>query len=421
MNDRHRNLKTIDRILVVIDPDEELPGQPGRTNLLQRAARLARASDAKLELFFPCHDPSLDLKLFANREEVNREKERFANQMATGLAELALSLKSQNLDVEHEVRWDHPPADAILRKIDDCKPDLVIKHTRSPHYVLGLSQNTDWELIRSAPCHVWFVKEQEWTGGPVMTAIGNNVGDEKIIDESDRQVFRVGNSIAEFLGVENLAVHCFQVPNMNAYATYSPSIAGVVATRTPVDAWQDLAELHGKAIDRFAEEFDIDPRSISLMKGDPASELPDQARKAGAGLLVMGARKLGRLERALSPVAAEPVLAEAPCDMLFVREPVETEVPEAQSTQITASPDINLEMAIMYPEKAFKTPLAVAQADQLSKELRERLLEIWEMDAEAKLREEDEGGPVGDSQAGVLKEIQAARRELMGTHERKAG
>ena len=142
--------------------------------------------------------------------------------------------------------------------------------------------------------------------------------------------------------------------------------------------------------------------------------------EAHLGLLVMGARKLGRLERALSPVAAEPVLAEAPCDMLFVREPGDVTVPEAKSFQATATPDINLEMAIMYPEKAFKTPLAVVRSDQLSKELRGRLLEIWEMDVEAKLREEDEGGPVRASQAGVLKEIQGARRELASIQERKA-
>lgn len=420
MNMLRQNHVNIDRILVVVDPDEEFPGQPGQTSLIDRAVTVAQAAGAELELFFPCHDPSLELKLFANREEISREKEQTANRLATGLAELALDLKTEGLDISHEVRWDYPPSDAILRKIADSGPDLVMKHTRSPNYVLGLSQNTDWELIRNAPAHIWFVKERDQADGPVVTAIGNNAEDEDIIGESDENVFRVGNFFAECLEANNIPVHCFQVPNVHAYATYAPDISGVMAAATQSDPWQDLAKLHGDAIARFAERFDIDPSGITLLKGEPARELPEQAQKFGAGLLVMGARNLGRWERALNPVAAEPVLAEAPCDLLFVKKPGEMAAPRADATPVTATPDVNLEMAVIYPDKAFKTPQVLARSDQLSRELRLRLLEIWEMDARAQMRAEEEGGPISASQAGVLKEIQAAYRELANTQDRKA-
>jgi len=419
MNTGQSNPVTIDRILVVIDPDK-LAVRPSHSSLMKRAEALARKAGAKLELFSACHDPSLELKLFASREEVSREKQRVANEVATGVAELALELQSKNLDVSHEVRWDHPPADAILRKIADSGADLVLKNTRSPNYVLGLSQNTDWELIRNAPVHIWFVKEQEQTDGPVLTAIGNNTADGDIIGELDHRIFRVGNFAADCLETRNLPVHCFQVPNVHAYATYAPSLAGAMTAAPQGDAWQDLAELHGNAIARFAEHFGIDPTDITLLKGEPARELPSKARAVDAGLLVMGARNLGRWERALNPVAAEPVLAEAPCDLLFIKETNELSAPRAASPPQTAHPDVNLEMAIIYPEKAFKTPLAVARADHLSQELRSRLLDIWAMDVKAQLRAENEGGPVRSTQAGVLKEIQSARRELAAIQDRKA-
>lgn len=420
MNTGQPNPVTIDKVLVVIDPDE-LAVKPSVPSLIERAEAVARSTDATLELFSACHDPSLELKLFATREEVSEEKERIANQVATGVAELALDLQSRNFDVAHEVRWDHPPADAILRKIADSGADLVMTNTRSPNYFFGLSQNTDWELIRNAPVHIWFVKEREQADGPVLTAIGSNAADSDIIGDLDHLVFRMGTLAANCLETRNLPVHCFQVPNVHAYATYAPSMAGAMTAAMQPNAWQDLAQLHGEAIDRFAEHFGIDPTEITLLKGEPARELPSQAMAVNAGLLVMGARNLGRWERALNPVAAEPVLAEAPCDLLFVKESSEFSTPRSASPPPKVNPEVDLEMAIVYPEKAFKTPLAIAHADQLSRELRSRLLEIWEVDAKAQLRAENEGGPVHSTQAGVLKEIQSARRELAAMQERKAG
>jgi hypothetical protein len=69
-------------------------------------------------------------------------------------------------------------------------------------------------------------------------------------------------------------------------------------------------------------------------------------------------------------------------------------------------------MAVVHPEKTFKSPFAVVEADRLPGELRHRILDIWESDIVAQLQEEDEGGPVRNTQAGVLKEIDAARREI---------
>jgi universal stress protein E len=421
MSKNEHRQESINRILVVVDPGGVLPTRPEQSALLRRATQIARASGACVELFYPCYDPSLELSLFASREEVSREKERVANRAATQLAELALGMTGNGFEVEHEVRWDHPVGDAVLRKIDDCEPDLVMKRSRGPSFIVGLSQNTDWELIRNAPAHIWFVRDEEELTGTVLTAVGGTAVDEGIINEPDYRVFRLGNLVASCLGAENRAVHCYQVPRVDAYATYAPFISGASNVVAQTQPWQDLAELHGEAISRFAEQFDLDAEQIILSRGEPGGALPKQAKAHDAGLLVMGARNLSRWERVLSPVAAEPVLAETPCDLLIIKEPEAVEIPQAERQPRTGEPDIDVEMAVVHPEKAFRTPLAVAQADHLTGELRQRILDVWELDIEAQLREEDEGGPVRPTDAGVLKEIATARREIGESLTRRAG
>jgi hypothetical protein len=76
-------------------------------------------------------------------------------------------------------------------------------------------------------------------------------------------------------------------------------------------------------------------------------------------------------------------------------------------------------MAITHPEKAFRTPRAVVEAGQLTRAMRRRILDAWERDIQAQQSEEDEGGPVRPTQAGVLKEISSAKDALARAAQRE--
>lgn len=419
MNHAQKSNLSIQRILVVVDLDQARNTLPSDSRLLQRASQLAQASGAELELFYPYHDPSLELGLFANREEVNLEKERIANRAATRLAEMALQLKSDGVSVSHEARWDHPPADAILRKIADSRADLVMKQTQAPDYVLGLADHSDWELIRNSPAHLWFVKEGTTLTGTVLTAVGGTAWEDGIMTPADYEIFKVGNSVADSLNAQNRPIHCYQVPRVEAYAGYEPMFAGMATISRP--DWDDVAKLHGQAIDDFAEHFGINHDQVLLSKGHPAEVLPEMARELSAGLLVMGARDLGRWHRVFNPVIAEPVLSDTPCDVLYVKESDNAEIPEATEKPTRGEPEVDLEMAITNPENVFKTPQAVVDSSQLSWNLRERILELWDRDVRARLTMEDEGGSVMSSPAGLLKEIKNAKKALAQKDSHRAG
>jgi hypothetical protein len=79
---------------------------------------------------------------------------------------------------------------------------------------------------------------------------------------------------------------------------------------------------------------------------------------------------------------------------------------------MSGEPAYDLERAIVDPACAFATPRALVQADDLSVALRSRLLEVWAQDVKAQMAEEDEGGPVLDTSAHLLEEIELARIQL---------
>lgn len=413
MNRSHMSKSAIDRVLVVIDPDQMMLDQPVQSDLLQCALDLAQATGCELELFSAYHDPSFEMSLFANQETVNHEKDRVTSSAATKLGEIALELKQRGAAVSYEVRWDHPYTDALLRKISEASPDLVMKQSSGPSYVLGLTDNPDWELIRKSPSHIWFVKQGAPKIETVLTAVGDTNVEEGIISESDYRIFEIGNLLANSIGARNVPIHSYQVPKLHAYAAYEPMLVATSPAASQLNTWDEIAHIHGQAIRKFARHFDIDVKQVQIAKGHPAEVIPKAAKSLNAGLVVMGARNIGRWERLLSSVAAEPVLSSVPCDIVFVKEVGGLKAPVAAEQPRRGVPSVDIESAILEPDQAFESPQSVVEADDLSTGLKWRILDAWELDVNRQLTVEDEGGPVQDAPAGILMKINRAKESLV--------
>jgi hypothetical protein len=126
----------------------------------------------------------------------------------------------------------------------------------------------------------------------------------------------------------------------------------------------------------------------------------------------MGARSLSRWQRVFGAVTAEPVLARTPCDVLFVKNVAAASTPVAVDAPVQGAPSIDVVRASIDPAAVFESPRAVAAADDLSMGLRWRILQAWELDINAQLVEEGEGGPVRPVGIGVLDEINRAKEIL---------
>jgi len=127
----------------------------------------------------------------------------------------------------------------------------------------------------------------------------------------------------------------------------------------------------------------------------------------------MGARNLGRWERAFGAVTAEPVLDRTPCDVLFVKQAEDSIAAAATaSAPRRGRPVIDLERAVLDPRRTFGSPQAIVATDELSVAMRRRLLRVWAQDVRAALNETNEGGPPLDVDASLLGEIDAALAAL---------
>jgi nucleotide-binding universal stress UspA family protein len=152
-------MSSVRRILVAVkNPAARSPV------LVTKAAQLAKASGAELELFH-----ALDLPVFvellpstrsaAAYEETSRQKA-----LAT-LERVAGRLRSRGLRVTARVELDFPPAEAIVRRATAIRADLIVagrhsgKHTMA--WILGL---TDWaeRVLDRLNCDVLIVKPKRF-------------------------------------------------------------------------------------------------------------------------------------------------------------------------------------------------------------------------------------------------------------------
>ena len=402
----------INSVLVVLSPDLTRCERPMDSVLLGRAASLAKARGCRLQLFHVCHDSKLDAGLLADDERQVRERKRLLDREATRLAELAARLGEEQIDVNYEVRWDHPRTDAILRKIADAGPDLVMKQAREHRYLFGIKTNTDWELGRRSPADVWLVNDRIRGIDRILAAIGNDFGNPAdITSPADYDLLRTAKSVANCLRAEIFPVNAYQLP------TPPQLLAGIGATSVaPTSMQQALREQtlrqHSGAVRAVASYFDIDRDNVRIREGQPNVVIPQVARSIEADMIAMGAKTIGRLERLVSSLTFEPVMAGTDCDILIVRDDDPSQLPDAEPAPLRGKPKYDVKQALTWPRSVFDSPAQVARQTAISRELRDRILRAWEYDIRAEMLAESEGGTVKDIDAGALDEIEAAKAHL---------
>jgi universal stress protein E len=407
----------LERILVVIDADQLESEKLTESMLVSRAVAFAKSVGAQVELFHACHDATFEQKLFFSDASVLSERANIADRYATRVSELILGTGLAGVPIDGEVRWDSPEVDAILRRIAEYKPDIVMLRASSHDYVVGLVSHKEWELIRQSPVPVWFVSDDIAGISKIVAAIGTASNNDNIISASDYGVFRVADAVAKAFNAESFPVHAFEVPpGISAYAAYGPIIgpAGPPAPQVVEEqaaASRRIAEEHGEQLRSFAEFFNIDPNRVQIAQGDPAEVIAEAAESLGADVILMGSRNLNRWQRAYKHVTAEPVLASTNCDVVFTKTREDVDVPKAEEHPIPGKPTLDVEAAITKPETIFESPAAVAEETAISSELQLHILDAWEQDVRAKLVMQDEGGEPKPVDCDILEQIQNAKKQ----------
>jgi universal stress protein E len=399
----------IKKVLVVLSPDLIRPDKPMESALIRRAVSFAKITGCELDLFHVCYDARLDYGLFTSDKELNGERARLTDKDATRLAEMAARLKNECVKVRYEVRWDCPRSDAILRKIGQSRPDLVMKQAREHSYFLGMTTNSDWELARRSPVHIWLVNDDIDDINRIVAAVGNRFGDPAdITTATDYNLLRAAGLFGDAFKAEIYPVNAYQIPATPAL------VAG--AAVAPTDMHQEtrgeVVRQHNSAVKALAEHFNIPSENVHICEGQPNKVIPDITKAVKADMIVMGAKNIGRLERLVNSVTVEPVMSETSCDILIIRDSDLASVPDAASSPSYGIPKYDLEHAIIDPEDTFESPQQVANVTELSIEFRKRILQAWEHDLRAEMEVENEGGAVRDIDVNALDEIISAKALL---------
>ena len=273
---------------------------------LTKAAALARATGATLELFCALSEPG-PVGSPQRAATLERARER--------LARLAHSPLLRGCRTVSCVEWDRPPHEAIVRRVQKVRADLVIATTHAhPAGSRLWLRHTDWELIRHCPCPVLLVKSVRPYSRPAVLVALDPFHVHAKPTQLDQQLLAAARSFAATL---RGSVHAF-----HAYMPLIPSVQGPMGE--PV-MWEspEVEEVHGEQVAReFAREAEragIPPARRHLLLGDVPSALAATVRRTRAGLVVMGAVSRSALRRLLIGNTAERVLDELTCDVLIVK------------------------------------------------------------------------------------------------------
>jgi len=301
------------KILVVVDPTTT--AQP----CIVKAARLAQAFGAELELFICDSSAELRASRFAAAEmyEVAAERNRAVHDGQ--LESLAAPLRQRGLKIATDVVFHDPLHAGIVEKIRALRPDLVIKDT---HYHSAMRRalftNTDWHLIRECAPPLLLSKPAAWRSQvKLAAALDPGHADDKPA-ALDRELLACAERLALGLHGEVRAVHVFNPAPVIASVTPAASI---YAGPTYVDAElvKSLREMHQRDFGAVVAEVPAFTDRADLIEGVPPEALPSYALAHDIDVMVLGAVARGALRRLLVGSTAERLLDRLPCDILVVK------------------------------------------------------------------------------------------------------
>jgi len=285
---------------------------------LRKAATLARASGAVLELFHAAPQaptPAGAAARGARRQLARAGAAERLESLRTQLARIGASPLLRGCRVRCVVVADAPAHEAIVRRVLASSADLVIAGTRV--HSLGrrlLLANTDWELIRYCPCPLLLVRQGTTYHRPRILVALDPLHARAKPARLDELLLQEANRVAGALG-----------GSVHAFHAYMPLIANVQSLMGEPLAWEDpqIEQMHGEQVrrqlDALASRAGIPARRRHLAMGDVPTELAAAAREIRAAIVVMGAVSRSGLGRLFVGNTAERVLDVIECDALIVK------------------------------------------------------------------------------------------------------
>jgi universal stress protein E len=300
--------KPIRRILVAVKSLEAR-----RLPAVLKAAQLARATGAQIELFHALADPVFLDTVEASRLGVETIEQQLHGQALRKLEAVADTLRKHRIEVSVSAAWDYPAFEAIVRQAVKSGADLIVaQRYGGRHAAAGLLQLTDWELIKISPLPVLLVKSSRPYRHPhVLAAVDPSHRHAKSW-QLDHSILQLGSAVAKALRGSLYAVHAYEfLPPMGGLDVAGTNVLDTLES----DARAVAAERFGRVLGKTKV---LQSRQL-LLSGRPMDVIPEAARRSKSDLVVMGAVSRSGLKRLLIGNTAERILDDLSCDVLVVK------------------------------------------------------------------------------------------------------
>jgi len=301
----------IRRILVAVK-DTAAKSQPA----VVKAVQLARACDAKLELFHAL-DTTLYVDAYLDQSLTNVERNLRARSLQR-LEAMAHQMRRQGVRVTATAEWDFPAYEAVVRRAQRSKADLIVADNHRRHHRLPrLLHLADWELLRLSPTPVLLVKTARPYRHPaVLAAVDPSHAFAKPA-KLDDEILRVGTTVTHALRGTLHAVHAYTSfpPTSLRNAVHDRAANVDVAQRSAARATA-LAQADFKRVLRKAK---ISRTRQYLTTRFPTDAIEHVARKTHSAIVVMGALSRSGLKSLFIGNTAESLLDRLNCDILVVK------------------------------------------------------------------------------------------------------
>jgi universal stress protein E len=308
--EQETSVRPISRILVAIkDPTAKaLPA-------VDKAAQLARAYSARLELFHAISTP-LYVDAYSPQLSLPQIERATRNETLEQLETIATRLRSRGVEVDVSATWDFPSYEAIVRRAAHQGADLIVAERHaSAHVVPGLLHLTDWELLRVSTLPVLLVKTTAAYQRPVVLAAIDPEHAFSKPQTLDREILGVAKSIATALHGPLHAV--------NAYSPFLPQSLprGPLSDSAIHRLAANARRVAGRTFQRAVAKTRIPKSQCHLIARNPIDAIELTARKTRSSIVVMGAIARSGVRRFFFGNTAEALLDSLDCDMLIVKPP----------------------------------------------------------------------------------------------------
>ena len=310
------------------------PWQRGLPLESQHASQLADELGAQLMIASAVFDARVASRAGRGDAAALAARARLIEAERIELEKLAQSLRAWGTAVSTRVVWGAPAYQGVLDVAREWRADLLVVGVHERSFKVGTRlTDTDWQLMRLAPCPLLLVKDPVFNGYRTVLAAVDPAHPESARSGIEGFVLEVAKSVSEACESELRVVHALPDP-----ARLPPSPVEI-APGVYCDA-DAIEELDRRAVDDLLALHRVPPEQLDLAQGIPEDVIVRTVADRRAELVVLGALRRSQLSQALIGSTAEAVAAAVPCDVLLVPAPrAPDEVADrAKDTGKTAKP-----------------------------------------------------------------------------------